>query len=283
MIPSQQKQFIKNAIFLSNTSLNDFSSCPRTYYLKNIYKDPKSGLRLQIASPYLALGATVHDTIRWYLDLEGQVTKDQLLKKFENFWLKFSGKRGGFPGKDEEETFKTRGLKMLANFFDNAKALGKALPLPSFPKYLLLEDVVLTGNLDFLAESPDRTLHIIDFKTGTKDEDSALQLYIYAILAEANLQKPVSKVSFWYLDRDSEPKEVILDPLDKTLDFLKEKAIELKAAIKEGRWVCKNNTLPGEGFCRECQAYQDILDGKGEFVFTDYKFKKDVYFLPKTT
>lgn len=280
MIPPQKNKFIKNAIFLSNTSLADFLNCKRSYFLKNIYRDPKSGLRLQAASPYLSLGSTVHDTIRWYLDLKGQVSKDQLLKKFENFWLKFSGKRGGFSKKEDEEAFKRRGLKILSNFFNNAKILKGAIVLPPFPKYNLLEDVVLVGNFDFLGELPDGSLHVIDFKTGSKDEDSPLQLYIYAILAEANLQKPASKVSFWYLDRDSQPREVVLDPLDKTLEWLKEQARQLKAAIEENKWVCKASAEAG-GLCKECQMYEDILAGKGEFVFSDYKFKKDIYYLPK--
>lgn len=283
MITSPTKKFIKNPIFISYTSLNDFLKCKRSYYLKNIYRDPKSGLRVQIASPYLSLGSTVHDTARWFLDMKGQASLEQLEDKFRNFWLKYRGKRGGFESDEVEGDFGRRGLKMLSNFFKNWKILGSEMPPLNFPKYPLFEDVVLMGNMDFVGEQEDGSLHVLDFKTGLNDEKDPLQLYIYAILAEANLQKPVSKIGFWYLDRDSEPKEAVLDPLDKTLDFLKEKAIELKKAIKEGHWVCKNNTLPEGGLCRECQAYQDILDGKGEFVFTDYKFKKDIYYLPRST
>lgn len=280
MIPRQNLKFIKDAIFLSHTSLNDFLNCQRAYYLKNIYRDPKSGLRIQVASPYLSLGSTVHDTIHWFLDLKGQVSKDQLLKKFENFWLKFTGKRGGFSSSEDEEIFKKRGINMVINFYDHADSLGKSTPLPSFPKYVLFEDVILNGNFDFLGELPDGSIHVIDFKSGSRDEDSPLQLYIYAILAESNLGKPVTRLSFWYLDRDSAPKEVIVDSLEKTLEWLTEKAKELKVAIKENKWVCKGNSEPG-GLCRECQIYEDILAGKGEFEFSDFKFKKDIYFLPR--
>ena len=117
MIAPQQKIFIKDAIFISHTSLSDFLNCPRAYYLKNIYRDKESGYRLQIASPSLSLGSTVHDVIRWYLDMKGQVISDQLLQKYENLWFKYSGKKGGFKSAEDEEVFKDRGREILQNFF----------------------------------------------------------------------------------------------------------------------------------------------------------------------
>jgi RecB family exonuclease len=75
-----------------------------------------------------------------------------------------------------------------------------------FPKYHLLDDVILIGNTDYVGLTEEGKLQIIDFKTGIRDEDTPLQLYIYAILCEANLGKEVHSVSFWYLDRDSKPQ-----------------------------------------------------------------------------
>lgn len=276
MIISQPKAFIKNPIFLSYTSLSDFLKCPRAYYLKNIYRDPKTGFRLQVASPYLSLGSTVHDTVKWYLDLKGQITKKQLEDKFRNLWLKYRGKRGGFESLEQEGDFGKRGLKMLDNFFQNAQILEKITHHVDFPKLNLFENVVLIGNFDFVGEKEDGTLHLVDFKTGAKDEDDTLQLHIYAILAEANLGKPVSKVSFWYLDREDNPREIVLDKLEGKLEWLKKKSKEVKQAIEKNEWICIKG---GEG-CRDCKGYQGILKEKGEFQFSDYRFKKDVYFLP---
>ncbi|MDO8573605.1 MAG: PD-(D/E)XK nuclease family protein [Candidatus Daviesbacteria bacterium] len=278
MIPKQKHEFIKDALWVSYTALKDFLKCPRSYYLKNIYKDPKTGFRLQIASPYLTLGSTVHDSVKWYLDMQGQVTSGQLIQKYRNFWLKYRGKKGGFSSLEEEATFGKRGLKMLDNFLDNAKVLEKTAPPVTFPKYNLVEDVILIGNFDFVGEMPGGTLHIVDFKTGANDEEDTLQLYIYAILAEANLSKPVSKASFWYLDREDAPREIVLDALEPKLDWLREKALELKKAIKGGNWVC----IKGDQLCRDCKDYQAIIDGKGQFQFSDYRYKKDIYYLSKS-
>ncbi len=278
MIKLAPKTFVKNPIFISFTSLSDFLKCPNSFYLKNIYRDPKSGNRIQIASPYLSLGSTVHDSVKWYLEMQGQITFDQLEGKFRNFWLKYSGKRGGFSSREEEATFGQRGLKMLDNFFKNAKRLEKSAPSISFPKLHLFEDVVLMGNFDFVGEKDDGTLVVCDFKTGVNDEKDALQLYVYAILAEANLGKAVSGASFWYLDRDDEPKGIVLDPLEPKLEWIKDKAKEVKKAIGEGNWVC----IKGEELCRDCKEYQALISGKGEFQFTDHRYHKDVYFLPRS-
>ncbi|MBI4036506.1 PD-(D/E)XK nuclease family protein [Candidatus Daviesbacteria bacterium] len=280
MIAKQEKKFVKNALFLSHTSMHDFLNCPRAYYLKNIYRDKKTGYKLQIASPHLSLGSVVHDVIKWLLEMQRQVSKKQLLDRFDNFWLKYSGKRGGFISKEEEESFKARGRKMMESFYESSKILGKMIPPMNFPKYFLDEDLVLTGNLDYVEELPDGSLHVIDFKTGTKDEQSNLQLYLYAILAESNLGKPVKKLSFWYLDRSSTPDEVVLDSLEEKLEYLKQKGREIKKAIETGEWVCSKSPEPAEG-CFDCQAYQAIIEGKGEFQFEDDRYKKVVYFLPK--
>lgn len=282
MILKPKTKFIKNPIYLSYTSLKDFLKCPNSYYLKNIYRDPKSGFRIQIASPYLTLGSTVHDSVKWYLDIKAQASKDALMQKFRNFWLKYRGKRGGFSTLEEEGNFGTRGLKMLDNFLNNAHRLEKSAPSVTFPKFHLVEDIVLIGNFDFVGERDDGTLHVVDFKTGANDEQDSLQLYIYAILAEVNLGKEVSAASFWYLDRDDEPRQIVLDPLEGKLKWLSEKAKELKTALQKNEWVCIKSPAPsGAGLCRDCRDHQAILDNKGEFQFSDYRYKKDIYFLPR--
>lgn len=277
MVSPSAKRFVKDAIFLSHTSLGDFLKCPRSYYLRNVYRNPQTNYRIQIASPYISLGAVVHDAIRWFLENSDKPSFLQLNEQFRNFWWKYHGKRGGFASKEDEAVFGQRGLKMLENFAKNCKNLDRMIKSAKFPKYNLSESVILTGNLDFVGELSDGSLHVLDFKTGTKDEDSPLQLYIYAILAENYYGKPVKKLSFWYLDRDLEPKEVVLAPLDNTLMWLSDKAKEVKLALEANNWVCKN----GEELCRDCRDYQAVLEGKGEFMFSDHAYKKDVYYLEK--
>lgn len=276
MIPRRKTGFVKNALFISHTSLSDFLKCPKAYYLKNVYRDPKQDYRLQIASPYISLGATVHDLAKWYLENSDSPSLLDANDQFRNFWWKYHGKRGGFADTAEEAAFGARGLKMIENFLKNAGKLPKAVPIPAFPKYPLAEDVILLGNLDYVGELPDGSLQVIDFKTGSHDEKDPMQLYIYAILAENFYGKPVSKASYWYLDRDDLPKEIVLDPLEGRLEWLREKGLMVKQAITENNWQCCKEDL-----CRECRDYTDIIEGKGEFMFSDHAYKKEVYYLSR--
>ncbi len=267
----------KDAVNVSFSSLSDFLKCKRTYYLKNIYRDPKTGYRLQVASPYLTLGALVHDTIAWFLEMNGQVTQDQLIEKYKNHFRKYRLKKGGFVDTEQEATFGKRGLVMLDKFYKNYKSLDKRLSLGDLLKHFLQEDMILWGRLDYVGILPDGTLHIVDFKTGKKDEEDPLQLYMYVILTESVTGKKVSKISYWYLDRDDGPKEAVLDGVDQRLGWIIEKGLEMKQAIKDGVWECENPDS-----CRDCPLYQAILDGKGELVLEDASYKKLVYFLGNT-
>lgn len=277
MIAKQKQEFIKDALWISYTGLKDFLKCPRSYYLKNRYRDPKTGNRLQVASAPMTLGSLVHDAVKWYLQTNRLASLEDVVKKFRNHWLKYQGKRGGFSSREEEGDFGRRGLKMLDNFMKNAKILEPNIPAYDFLRYRLDEGTVLNGKVDFIGKLSDGSLHILDFKTGAKEEDDPTQLHTYAILAESNLQKPVSKISYWYLDRESGPKEAVLDGLEEKLMWLQDKALQIKRAVEENNWVC----IEGDKLCNDCRNYQAIIDNKGEFQFSDESFRKDVYFLNK--
>jgi len=275
VIAKQDYRFIKDALWISYTGLKDFLKCPRSFYLKNRYRDPKTGNRLQVASGPMTLGSLVHDAIKWYLQTGRTAGFDDIVKKFRNHWLKYQGKKGGFSSRQEEGDFGKRGLAMLDNFYKNKANLEKNLPAYDFLRYILDERIVLNGKVDFAGEMPDGSLHILDFKTGAKDEDDPTQLHAYAILAEASFQRPVSKISYWYLDRDSVPKEAVLDPLAEKLEWFKIQSKEIEDAVKADKWVCIENDSP----YNECKKYEAIIAGKGEFQFSDESFKKDIYFL----
>lgn len=276
MIPKQNQGFIKGALFISYTALKDFLKCPNSYYLKNRYRDPKSGYRLQIASGPMTLGSLVHDAIKWYLQTNRVANKDQVIKKYRNHWLKYRGKKGGFLSSEQEGDFGKRGLQMLDNFLKNVSILEPNIPAYDFLRYQLDAKIIFTGKVDFIGRLADETLHILDFKTGAKDEEDSTQLHSYAIMAESTFQKPVSKLSYWYLDRDDSPKEAVLDPLEEKIDWIKDKALQIQDAIEKDVWEC----IEKDGPYNECQKYQAIIDGKGEFQFSDDDFKKDIYYLP---
>lgn len=282
MIQKQKQEYIKDALWISYTGLKDFLRCPRAYYLKNRYRDPKTGNKIQIASAPMTLGSLVHDAIKWYLQTNRTAGLDGVIAQYKNHWLKYRGKKGGFSSREEEADFGKRGLAMLDNFMENAKVLEANVPIFDFVRFRLDEKIVLTGKLDFVGELPDGSLHILDFKTGAREEEDPTQLHTYAILAESNLQKPVSKISYWYLDRESTPKEAVLDGLEEKIAWLRDKALQIQLAVEENNWVCIKDGPATAGLCNDCRNYQAVIDGKGEFQFSDENFKKDTYFLDQT-
>ena len=51
------------AVWVSHSSMSDYLKCPRLYFLRNVYRDPKTNHKVALMQPPLALGQVVHDTI----------------------------------------------------------------------------------------------------------------------------------------------------------------------------------------------------------------------------
>src|SRR3990172_12403928 len=96
-----------SAVWLSHSSLSDWIACPRSYYLKNVYKDPKTGHKLSLMSPPLATGQAVHEVIESLSVLPlARRFMTPLNDKLEESWKKISGERGGFTDKEEKCAYK---------------------------------------------------------------------------------------------------------------------------------------------------------------------------------
>ena len=72
------------AVWVSHSSITDFLKCPRAYFLHNIYKSPKTGHKITIVSPPLALGQTVHEIIESLSNLPVEKRfEEPLIAKFD--------------------------------------------------------------------------------------------------------------------------------------------------------------------------------------------------------
>lgn len=269
-----------SAVWVSHSSISDYLACPRAYYLKNIYRDPKTNHKVMFMQQPLALGQAVHEVVESLSVLPvGERFTESLLAKFERVWQGVSGKRGGFRDTEEEEAFKSRGVAMLRRVMENPgilrnKAIKIRQDLPSF--WLSEEDnIILCGKIDWLEYLSELdSVHIIDFKTGKFDEDGdSLQLPIYLLLATNCQTHPVARASYWYLARDNEPQEVRLPELEEAKKRVMEAARTIALARKLDRFVCKHR----EG-CRACTPYEAIVAGRAEFVGVG-GYKQDIYIL----
>lgn len=259
-----------SAIWVSNSSIGDFLKCPRAYFLLHVRKDPVSRHTITIISPAMALGQAVHDTLDSIACLDcNDRFKIPLTSKFEEAWQKVTGLKGGFTSAEDEKEYKERGLKMIKKVIDNpGPLLNKALRLKSPdqlpPRYILSEEenILLCGKIDWLEYLPEEDgLHIIDFKTGKHDEKpDSLQLPIYCLLVKNLQPRKVKKISFWYLDREDEPTEMILPDLDEAHRDVLELALRVKALRQSGQYRCL------AGGCFACEPLEAVLRGEAKLV-----------------
>ncbi len=271
------------ALWLSHSSISAFLECPRSYYLKNIYKDPQTHHKIKITSPALSLGKAVHEVIESLSEIKTDLRfRQPLLDRFETAWKKVSGKKGGFLDKDTEYAYKQRGEAMIRRVQNNPGPLGElAIKINmDLPYYWISpqDNIILCGKIDWLRYSPEtNTVDIIDFKTSRHEEGkNSLQLPIYHLLVKNCQNREVSKAYYWYLETSDELTPKKLPDLKKSeVDILK-----IGKRIKLQKSLNKFDCPQGEAGCRYCRPYERILKGEGEFVGQD-EFGADVYILSK--
>jgi len=266
-------------IWISHSAISDFESCPRLYYLRNLYRNPETGHKIQVVNPYLTLGTIIHRTIEEINILPPKKRLDvPLTERLERNWQPYAGKEGGFSCQNEEENFKKRALVMLKRVESSKVIRNKSYKMEDkLPKVRLFKEqnLILVGSLDWIEILHSGGFHIIDFKTGRYQENgNSLQLPIYLILASYNFKKPIQKLSYWYLDRDREPVSFKLKPLESYLPIIQEKALRIKKTIDNNRLICKIF-----GGCFHCSKYEKVLQGRAKCVGYDSQMNRDLYFL----
>lgn len=269
------------ALWLSHSSIGDFLKCPRLYYLRAIYKDPKTGRKMTIMTPPLALGQTVHEVVE---SLSTLPIKDRFvispLKKFEFAWKKVSGEKGGFKNQTQEIEYKERGINMLKKLEQNpGPLLNKAIKIKTddgLPYYWFSEEenMILCGKIDWLEYLDlDDSVHIIDFKTGKNEEsETSLQLPIYLLLATNTKTKKIAKASFWYLDRSEGIVEQNLPDTNTSIEKVSKIAKRIKLARQTNHFKCQYNG------CIHCAPLERILKNEGKRVGIS-EYRQDIYVL----
>lgn len=269
------------AVWVSHSSIADFLKCPRAYYLRNVYKDPKTGHKVTVMKPPLALGQAVHEVIDNLTDLPANARLTvPLSERLDSAWKGVAGKLGGFRSDTEEGEYKNRGIKMLNTIETNpGPILNKAVRIKAdggLPYYWLSEEdnIILCGKIDWLEYlEKDDSVHIIDFKTGKNEEsEDSLQLPIYHLLAVNTQTRKVKKASYWYLGSSDKPVEVKLPDLAESYT----KVCEVAKRIKLGRQI--NYFKCPKGGCFACRPLEKVLTGEAEFVGVS-GYQQDIYIL----
>ncbi len=270
------------AVWVSHTSISDFLKCPKSYYLKNVYKDPQTKHKIKLMSPPLALGSSVHEVLEALSNLPtDKRLNTPLTDRLEKVWQKVSGKLGGFVDEETENKYKERAQAMLRRVANNPGPIARpAVKIQQdLPYYWLSEEenIILCGKVDWLEYLADTdSVHIIDFKTGKyEEEEASLQLPIYHLLVHNCQKRKVTKASYWYLDIGTDLVEKKLPDLEEAKKKILEVALKMKLARQLQLFKCPE----GEG-CRYCQPLQMVVNKEAELVGTD-EYNYDVYILNK--
>jgi ATP-dependent helicase/DNAse subunit B len=271
-----------SAVWVSHSSMQDFLKCPRLYYLHNVYKDPATGHKVSIVTPHMSLGIAVHGVLEGLGDFPANERLDRDLSTlFEKEWHTVSGHKGGFANDAEEAEFRSRGLAMLANVQRDPRfLLNKRIKLPREtmnPNFYLSDDenIVLNGLVDWIEYLPaSNSLHIVDFKTGKREEQEAsLQLPIYLLLCNALQKRAVTKASYWYLETDKLVEKELPDAERAFRDVL-DIALRVKRARVENEFPCSK----GDAGCIHCSDYELIrMKDKRAICVGVGAFKQDMY------
>jgi ATP-dependent helicase/DNAse subunit B len=274
-----------SAVWVSHTSMSDFLKCPRSYYLKNVYRDPKTKHKIQLMAPPLALGQAVHDVLE-SLSVLPTATRlsESLVEKLGKSWEKVSGKRGGFQNLDVETKYRLRGEAMLRRVMANPGPVSRqAVKIKEdLPHYWLSEqdNIILCGKIDWLEYLPDQdAVNILDFKTGKSEEDStSLQLPIYHLLVHNCQKRAVAGASYWYLELNDTQSPKDLPDLETAHEQVLEVARQVKLARQLERFRCPE----GEEGCRYCRQLEAVVRGEAEFV-GENTYGQDIYIMPAKT
>jgi RecB family exonuclease len=140
-------------------------------------------------------------------------TRERLFQMFEEGWQALSPRYLQMPGVDRHYE---ASLVQLGNFVQQQGLRAEPFAVEAYLQVEVAPGVTLFGRLDRIDEEPDSSLHIIDYKAGEQvDEVEARQIRLYAIMVERELERTVSKASFWYLDDGTTWTETLDDSVKR--------------------------------------------------------------------
>lgn len=276
--------------------LSVFGQCPKRFhfeYLDPIYSRMKNELKRLPHNifNFHTLGKAVHNAITlFYHSPQEYRTKKQLKEHLKETWRSEMmwnkkpplGKWGGFASLEEEREIYSQALLMLKKFFKMAETELEIeyLPTKNFKRSIedyqnlitpLSGNFDISGKFDLITRNDDGSLHIIDFKTGKKEDDDHFQLRFYKLLAEENFQKPVKKASFYFLKTGNK----------REFDLEKEKKERIKKEIlvKINQVKATENFKPKPSklcqfclfktFCPEKEKVEEIIKNVKEKDFSE--------------
>jgi DNA helicase-2/ATP-dependent DNA helicase PcrA len=227
---------------LSASAIDAYDRCPMKYLFQHVW-----GIR---GGPHaqMTFGNVMHTTIREFLremQKGAPMPLEELHAIYDREWSS-----AGFPDDYQEDEYRKAGREQLEAFHRTCTAAPPDVLYQEKTFELPLEhDVVVTGRMDQVNRLGERTVEIVDYKTGKpRDAENAakdLQLGIYALAAREVFELEPERLVLHYLV-NNEPVETSRDA--KALAATKKKIAEVADQIRAGEFPAK----PGPFTCGYC-------------------------------
>ena len=251
----------------SFSQLAAFSSCPYQYYLGFILKVPTQG------KSSFSFGKTMHSTFQRIAELiianqsnaqKSLFDSNQRLKKFSEMIsleemldiFKASWIDDWYEDKNSKEKHLQKGKKVIKEFYNKFRdEILQPLYLEKMFK-IKIAGYVIRGAIDRV-DKTEGGLKIIDYKTGEPKEkltfENKKQLIIYQLAGEQLFDEPIKKLSFYYLNNNS---EVEFLGKDKELKKVEKWIADTIEKIKQNDFAANPGNL-----CQWCD-FKDICEFK---------------------
>jgi len=243
----------KMPVSFSFSQIAAFKNCPKQYYYNFILKIPVRG------KAQFSFGKSMHGSLQRIMELV--LTKQKNNKEKNKLGALINEKEVGeiykaswigdwYKDKKEKEEYYKKGKDILRDFYDKHKERSpKVIFIEKGFKFKVAAGEIYSfkGVIDRIDDIGDG-YKIVDYKTGKPKEkltfDEKKQLLIYQLAAGDLFDKPIKKLSFYYLDNNSEIEFLGTNKeLEKVESFLGN-TIE---KIKEGNFIAKPGIL-----CKYC-------------------------------
>lgn len=257
----------------SFSQIKAYETCPYQYKLRHILHIPTRG------NASFSFGKTIHATLQHFYERVREMNAatqvslfgaaeprvqaagvrvpslDELFTLYEAAWIP-----DWYESKQQRESYEKKGREILKIFY-TSQAGAWTVPLGLETGFTVnIAGARVKGQIDRIDGLPDKTIEIVDYKTGKSKEkltsDDKEQLLIYQIAVESlpqyrNLGAP-SKLTFYYVNDDT---RVSFLGNSEELDKLKKKITETVAAIHGGNF----RATPSSQVCGHCD-FRDICE-----------------------
>jgi RecB family exonuclease len=251
---------------MSYSQFEAFEKCPLQYKFEHIYRIPKAG------NANKSFGQSVHNALheamsRYMARTEASqqslfgggsgdadrtfgkvMPAGELLEIYAEKWID-----DWYDSREQMDERFAKGKEALLRYHSRIKDAVVPVHALEQPFSLKLDGVTVKGRIDRIDMLPDGTVEIVDYKTGkSKDSPDKSQLFIYQLAALRVLGLKPSKLTFVYLEGDSEYS--FLGEEDELAEF-EERLSAIAAEVRKSSF----GPTPDRNTCRYCD-FKDICE-----------------------